>query len=44
MYRRPFDKGMLVSWDAEKVIWDRVFSKDGLDVGHEDSGIYFWVR
>lgn len=32
VYRRPFDKGMLVSWDAEKVIWDRVFGKEGLDV------------
>ena len=32
VYRRPFDRGMLVSWDAEKVVWDRVFGKEGLDV------------
>jgi hypothetical protein len=25
---------MLVNWDAEKIIWDRLFSKDVLDVGH----------
>lgn len=23
---------MLVSWDAEKPVWDRIFSPDGLDI------------
>ncbi|ORY30390.1 actin family [Naematelia encephala] len=32
VYRRPFDRGMLVNWDAEKVIWDRLFSPDNLNV------------
>ncbi|CAD6589838.1 MAG: Actin- protein 6, partial [Tremellales sp. Tagirdzhanova-0007] len=27
-YRRPFERGMLVNWDSEKVIWDRLFSSD----------------
>jgi hypothetical protein len=27
------EQGMLVNWDAEKIIWDRLFSKDVLDVG-----------
>lgn len=25
-------QGMLTTWDAEKPVWDRIFSKDGLDV------------
>lgn len=24
---------MLVNWDAEKIIWDRLFSQDVLNVG-----------
>jgi hypothetical protein len=27
---------MLVNWDAEKIIWDRLFSADVLDVSEED--------
>lgn len=27
------EQGMLVNWDAEKVIWDRLFSPDVLKVG-----------
>lgn len=25
-------QGMLTTWDAEKPVWDRIFSKEGLDV------------
>lgn len=25
---------MLTTWDAEKPVWDRIFSKEGLDVRH----------
>ncbi|EIW68065.1 hypothetical protein TREMEDRAFT_40155 [Tremella mesenterica DSM 1558] len=32
VYRRPFERGMLVSWDAEKIIWDRLFSSDVMNM------------
>ncbi|BEI84061.1 hypothetical protein CcaverHIS002_0406650 [Cutaneotrichosporon cavernicola] len=31
-YRRAFERGMLVAWDAEKPVWDRIFSSAGLDI------------
>ncbi|WWC59496.1 actin-like protein ARP6 [Kwoniella dejecticola CBS 10117] len=39
VYRRPFEKGMLVNWDAEKVIWDRVFSPAGLNINPTESSL-----
>jgi actin-related protein 6 len=32
VYRRPFERGMLVDWDAERTIWDRLFSPDAMNV------------
>nr|XP_019008456.1 actin-like protein ARP6 [Kwoniella pini CBS 10737]OCF47237.1 actin-like protein ARP6 [Kwoniella pini CBS 10737] len=39
VYRRPFERGMLVNWDAEKIIWDRVFSPSGLNVNPSESSL-----
>ncbi|KAI9227382.1 MAG: actin family [Piptocephalis tieghemiana] len=30
--RRPHDRGILVDWDAERIIWDRLFSPDLLNM------------
>ncbi|RKP14133.1 actin family [Piptocephalis cylindrospora] len=30
--RRPHDRGILVDWDAERIIWDRLFSPELLNV------------
>ncbi|KAL7421477.1 Actin-related protein 6 [Cryptotrichosporon argae] len=38
-YRRPFERGMLVSWDAEKAIWDRLFSPAVLDVKPQETSL-----
>ncbi|WOO80535.1 Actin-like protein ARP6 [Vanrija pseudolonga] len=32
VFRRPFERGMLVSWDAEKMIWDHIFSSSAMDI------------
>lgn len=32
-YRLPFEKGYLTDWDAEKAIWDGIFSHEFLAVG-----------
>ncbi|WVR04653.1 actin-like protein ARP6 [Kwoniella sp. DSM 27419] len=39
VYRRPFERGMLVNWDAEKIIWDRLFSKAGLDINPSETSL-----
>ncbi|WWD21521.1 actin-like protein ARP6 [Kwoniella shandongensis] len=39
VYRRPFDRGMLVNWDAEKMIWDRVFSPAGMNVNPTETSL-----
>jgi actin-related protein 6 len=44
VYRRPFDRGMLVSWDAEKVIWDRIFGKDGMNVSEHNDCLASTIR
>ncbi|KAK0202130.1 actin family [Desarmillaria ectypa] len=31
-YRLPFDKGFIVDWDAQKAIWDGVFSEQVLGI------------
>ncbi|KAH8822327.1 actin-domain-containing protein [Flagelloscypha sp. PMI_526] len=31
-YRRPFDRGFIVDWDAQKAIWDGLFSEDMFNV------------
>lgn len=32
---RLMTQGMLVNWDAEKTIWDRLFSKEVLNVSYQ---------
>ncbi|WWD07640.1 actin-like protein ARP6 [Kwoniella europaea PYCC6329] len=39
VYRRPFERGMLVNWDAEKIIWDRIFSPQGLNINPPESSL-----
>ncbi|WVQ75999.1 actin-like protein ARP6 [Cryptococcus sp. DSM 104548] len=39
VYRRPFEKGMLVNWDAERLIWDRLFSPSVLDVNPQETSL-----
>ncbi|KAG8214390.1 actin-domain-containing protein [Butyriboletus roseoflavus] len=31
-YRLPFEKGYLIDWDAQKAVWDGLFSTEGLSV------------
>jgi actin-related protein 6 len=31
-YRLPFEKGYLVDWDAQKAVWDGLFSTEALSV------------
>ncbi|PCH39816.1 actin-like protein ARP6 [Wolfiporia cocos MD-104 SS10] len=38
-YRRPFEKGYIVDWDAEKAIWDGMFSNDCLEVDTSESNL-----
>ncbi|CAK9780965.1 unnamed protein product [Cutaneotrichosporon oleaginosum] len=38
-YRRAFERGMLVAWDAEKPVWDRIFSPAGLDINPPDTSL-----
>ncbi|KAF8907385.1 hypothetical protein CPB85DRAFT_1311636 [Mucidula mucida] len=38
-YRLPFEKGYLVDWDAQKSIWDGIFSEDVLNVDTTESSL-----
>ncbi|OJA12187.1 hypothetical protein AZE42_03943, partial [Rhizopogon vesiculosus] len=38
-YRLPFEKGYLVDWDAQKAIWDGVFSSEVLNVDTAESSL-----
>ncbi|KAF9065180.1 actin family [Rhodocollybia butyracea] len=38
-YRLPFEKGYVVDWDAEKAIWDGVFSEQVLGVNTTESSL-----
>ncbi|WVQ83263.1 actin-like protein ARP6 [Cryptococcus sp. DSM 104549] len=39
VYRRPFEKGMLVNWDAERVIWDRLFSPSVMNINPSETSL-----
>ncbi|OCF32584.1 actin-like protein ARP6 [Kwoniella heveanensis BCC8398] len=39
VYRRPFERGMLVNWDAEKIIWDRLFSPAVMNVNPSETSL-----
>ncbi|KAG6819703.1 hypothetical protein H0H93_009447 [Arthromyces matolae] len=36
-YRLPFEKGYLVDWDAQKAVWDGVFSSEVLSIDSTES-------
>ncbi|RPD77652.1 actin-like protein Arp6 [Lentinus tigrinus ALCF2SS1-7] len=38
-FRLPFEKGFLVDWDAQKAIWDGLFSKEVLAVNTAESSL-----
>ncbi|KAI9058563.1 actin-like protein Arp6 [Trametes sanguinea] len=38
-FRHPFEKGFLVDWDAQKAIWDGVFSSEVLGVNTSRSSL-----
>ncbi|KAG1901091.1 actin-related protein Arp6 [Suillus fuscotomentosus] len=38
-YRLPFEKGYLVDWDAQKAVWDGVFSSEVLNVDTAESSL-----
>ncbi|KAI6044922.1 actin-related protein Arp6 [Pisolithus marmoratus] len=38
-YRLPFEKGYLVDWDAQKAIWDGLFSSEVLSVNTSESSL-----
>ncbi|KAF9020827.1 actin-like ATPase domain-containing protein [Hymenopellis radicata] len=38
-YRLPFEKGYLVDWDAQKAIWDGIFSDNVLNVDTTESSL-----
>jgi len=38
-YRLPFEKGYIVDWDAQKAIWDGVFSEEVLGVNTTESSL-----
>ncbi|TFK90533.1 actin-like protein Arp6 [Polyporus arcularius HHB13444] len=38
-YRLPFEKGLLVDWDAQKAIWDGLFSNEALAVNTAESSL-----
>ncbi|KAJ3875287.1 actin-related protein Arp6 [Lentinula edodes] len=38
-YQLPFEKGYIVDWDAEKAIWDGVFSQEVLGVNTTESSL-----
>ncbi|WVO16547.1 actin-like protein ARP6 [Cryptococcus depauperatus] len=39
VYRRPFETGMLVNWDTEKIIWDRLFSQSVMNVKPSETSL-----
>ncbi|KIJ64586.1 hypothetical protein HYDPIDRAFT_111953 [Hydnomerulius pinastri MD-312] len=38
-YRLPFEKGYLVDWDAQKAVWDGIFSTEVLSVDAPESSL-----
>ncbi|KIL00217.1 hypothetical protein PAXRUDRAFT_130412 [Paxillus rubicundulus Ve08.2h10] len=38
-YRLPFEKGYLVDWDAQKAVWDGLFSTEVLSVNAPESSL-----
>ncbi|SJL07896.1 related to Actin-related protein 6 [Armillaria ostoyae] len=38
-YRLPLDKGFIVDWDAQKAIWDGVFSSEALGIDTTQSSL-----
>ncbi|KAF4577292.1 Actin- protein 6 [Pleurotus pulmonarius] len=38
-YRLPFEKGLLVDWDAQKAIWDGLFSNQCLGINTTESSL-----
>ncbi|PPQ95265.1 hypothetical protein CVT26_014839 [Gymnopilus dilepis] len=38
-YRLPFEKGYLVDWDAQKAVWDGIFSDEVLGVDTTESSL-----
>ncbi|KZT23398.1 actin-related protein Arp6 [Neolentinus lepideus HHB14362 ss-1] len=38
-YRLPFEKGYLVDWDAQKAVWDGIFSEEVLRVNTTESSL-----
>ncbi|KZP07507.1 actin-domain-containing protein [Athelia psychrophila] len=38
-YRMPFEKGYLVDWDAQKAVWDRIFSDEVLQSNTNDTSL-----
>jgi len=38
-YRLPFEKGYLVDWDAQKAIWDGLFSTEVLSINAQESSL-----
>ncbi|KAJ3822382.1 actin-like protein ARP6 [Lentinula raphanica] len=38
-YRLPFEKGFIVDWDAQKAIWDGIFSQEALGVDSTESSL-----
>ncbi|KAJ8483371.1 hypothetical protein ONZ51_g4748 [Trametes cubensis] len=38
-YRLPFEKGFLVDWDAQKAVWDGIFSSDVLGVNTSEASL-----
>ncbi|KAK0487808.1 actin-like protein ARP6 [Armillaria novae-zelandiae] len=38
-YRRPHDKGFIVDWDAQKAIWDGVFSGEVLGIDTTETSL-----
>ncbi|KAI0335723.1 actin-like protein Arp6 [Cubamyces sp. BRFM 1775] len=38
-YRLPFEKGFLVDWDAQKAVWDGIFSSDVLGLNTSEASL-----
>ncbi|KAF8228073.1 actin-related protein Arp6 [Tricholoma matsutake] len=38
-YRLPFEKGYLVDWDAQKAVWDGIFSTDVFGIDTSESSL-----
>ncbi|PAV17423.1 actin ARP6 [Pyrrhoderma noxium] len=38
-FRLPFERGLLTDWDAQKAVWDGLFSKSVLNVDTSDSAL-----